>query len=184
MCGIHGCKRTRGVFLLVLASGLAIPACSVDISPVGGVENDNGSNGEPDASDDTIRVGFLNLSREDAVDVEFYFAEGALENIPDDLFVEQNRVRNDTLIQGQGIGTANLATIRPGEEDIVTLACGRELTIGTTGGTFRDAETHEERGKGTMIWLQQGAQFFCGAAIEFRYTSDGETFNTTYALEP
>jgi hypothetical protein len=155
--------------------------CSLEVTPGSEFPNDNGS---PENVADKVLVSFRNLTDDEAVDVEFYFAEGDLENLPGDLFVDENRVGSDVLIQDQGIGMANLATLRPGEVDSITLDCDRGLTLGTTGGEFLDAETHEARGAGTMIWLVQDAQFFCGAVIEFRFSSDGDGFKTTYSLDP
>ncbi len=185
------CKRFARVCggrvrLTALVSALLVGGCSVDIGPGPGGDGDgDGGNGNgPGVNKDSFVVSFRNLTDSEAVDVEFYFAEGALENdnVAEHLFLEQNRVQGDNLIQGHGIGLANSATIGPGEAVSVSLSCDQELTIGTTGGTFLDAETGEQRGQGTMIWLQQDAQPFCGAVVEFRYASDRDGFSTSWSV--
>lgn len=174
--------RVVCIQLMVLAGMLGTPGCSIDVTPGLPVPNDNG---EPGDTEDKIVVSFTNLAEEEAVDVEFYLTEATLEIFPDDLFVDENRVRGDRLIEDQGIGMANLATISPGEVEVLTLSCDRDLTLGTTGGTFVDAETGEERGQGTMIGLrQQDGLFSCGTVIEFAYEPDGEGFTTTLSLNP
>lgn len=185
------CKRFARVFcgrvrLTALVSALLVGGCSIDVSPGPGGDGDgDGGDGNGLGGDrNSIVVSFRNLADTEAVDVEFYFAEGALENVPEDLFLDENRVQGDNLIQGNGIGLTNTATIGPGEADSFSLTCDQELTFGTTGGVFLDAETGEQRGQGTMIWLQQDAQFFCGAVIEFRYASDGDGFSTSFSLDP
>ena len=57
------------------------------------------------------------------------------------------------------------------------------MALGTTGGHFVDEESGADRGDGVQRWLQEGAQFTCGAEIVFEYSSLGDgAFNTVLLL--
>jgi hypothetical protein len=187
MCNGFDRVYAKGIRLTVFAGVLFSAGCSLDVGVGGGGssgDNDN-DNGTPTSSNDAIIVVFRNLADDEAVDVEFYFAEGPLENVPEDLFLDENRVRDGRVIQEHdGIGLINSAILAPHEVDGFELSCDRELSLGTSGGMFLDAETGEELGTGARRWAQQGEQFDCGAIIEFTYDSDRDGFTTTLALPP
>lgn len=152
--------------------------CTVDLAarliPSG---NDNGNGGGTPGGDD-VRVVFRNLTEDEAVEVEFYATQEPLAVIPDDLFDSAN----DFLVV-RNIGVGGRGVIAPGETDVIELDCGEGLVLGTTGGLFLDNETGDELGTGTRRWVQEEAQFSCGATVVLEYTSDGDTYATRLRLE-
>jgi len=148
--------------------------CTIDLAPV--VPSDGGNGGGSQTPDrDTVRVIFRNLTEDEAVEVEFYATEDPLEMIPEGLFADGYLVVRNIGVGGRGV-------IAPGETDSIQVDCGEGLVLGTRGGLFVDNETGDELGTGTIRWVQEDAQFSCGATIVLEYTSDGDTFETHLLL--
>jgi hypothetical protein len=129
----------------------------------------------PDAgasNSDIVLVRFRNQSTGPAVEVEFFASNAQLSSVPEDLFVDANRVVTNIGLAGQGI-------LAPGEADFVTLPCSDHLTMGTTGGRFLDRESGEPRGQGQPRWIQHAPLGLCGAAVTINYQQDGDAYLTT-----
>jgi hypothetical protein len=189
-------RMPQALALLALGAVLAASGCTLDLfTPDGWANtNDNGSNSNDNGSDgggggdsvdptEVISIGFRNFSTTEAVRLEFYLARGAIATVPDDLFVAENLIGGDIDVDDQGLGVANQAIVEARKQDWISVQCGDFLTVGTTGGTFLDAESGEIRGVGTARWVQEGAQFGCGAVIVFEYAPDGDGFTTTLLIE-
>lgn len=170
-------RRAIGLLCgLVLSSG----ACDIDpsmllldLDSVLGAEDPTPS--VTQRPDDVVTVRFRNSTLDEAVDVEFYVANELLANIPDDLFVSQNLFTASLGVAGTGIVT-------PLREDVITLPCSLDLTIGTLGGRFLDNETGEVRGQGVRRWLEERPLGLCGAVVTFEYAGDAGVFTTILQL--
>lgn len=156
--------------LLVLAS----TACSVtaELSPPG-TGDAGGSTTDRGGGDDVVTVTLRNLTDSEAVDVELHTTEEQLANIPTDLFDPDN---NFLVVRNIGVGGSG--RLAPGQIDTIELDCAPGLLLGTSGGTFVDNESGDERGRGDVRWVQEGAQFSCGATIIFEFAGDGGAFST------
>ncbi len=160
-----------------------LSGCGI-IPPAGGGsdnENDNTGGGpvvpnvgEP--SNQQVLVRFLNLSRTEAVDVEFYAAPAGVTNLPDDLFAPAFRVTTS-------VGVAGSSLITPGAGDQILLDCTPNLVLGTEGGAFRDAESGEPRGEGQPRWVQDTGIGLCGGTVTFLYAGGGTQFETRITVE-
>ena len=144
------CKRlmrtgTIGLGLTAAMMMSILPGCSVDV--LAGFRGPSG-NGQGD-DDQTVRIRFVNLAVNEAVNVEFYATDDPLELLPDDLFVDENLVTAN-------IGVAGLGIIEPSAVDSIDFPCTEGLTIGTLGGIFLDNDSGELRGVGTARWAQEG----------------------------
>ena len=126
-------------------------------------------------SPDEVLIRFRNLAPVDAVDVEFYATNEALEALPDDLFQDEHRVTASIGIAGTGI-------IQPFREDAITFPCTADLTVGTAGGHFADNETGEAAGAGTARWAQELPLGLCGRVVTFEFFAQGEGFSTTLTV--
>lgn len=168
--GVAAC----GIGVLFLASG---GGCTLDLAAqIIPSDNGNGSgSGTPDR--DNVQVVFRNLTENEAVEVEFYATEEPLEVVPDDLFDPAN----DYLVV-RNIGVGGRGVIAPGETDSIAVDCGAGLILGTLGGLFVDNESGDELGTGTRRWIQEDAQFSCGATIVLEYTTEGDTYRTDLLL--
>jgi hypothetical protein len=173
-----GCKLAVG---LGLWAGLV--GCGV-IPPAGG-DNVNGNDntgggpvvpnvGEP--SNQQVLVRFLNLSRTEAVDVQFYAAPSGVTTVPADLFAEAFSVT-------MSVGVAGSSLVTPGAGDQVLMDCTPNLILGTEGGAFRDAESGEPRGVGQPRWVQDSGIGLCGATVTFLYAGGGTQFETRITVE-
>ena len=128
-----------------------------------------------DATADLVRIRFRNLTADEAVNVEFHVTQEPLENLPEDLFVEENLVTASIGIAGTGI-------IRPHKEDVIEFPCTPNLTIGTGGGSFVDDESGEPRGAGTPRWAQEGPLALCGSVVTFEFSGNGTDFSTALTI--
>ncbi len=123
-----------------------------------------------------VTVRFRNMTS-DVVNVQFYATNLPLEILPDDLFADE---ANLVTI---GIGLGGSGDLGPFVADQIQFECTDDLSLGTAGGEFRDNETGEVYGDGTVRVLEQGLQFSCGAVILFEYQSTGDGYVTTLKLE-
>lgn len=126
--------------------------------------------------DGPVTIRFLNGSNSEAVEVLFFATDAPLENLPDDLFVEQNQVQ-------RSIGPAGQGFLEPRAGDEIEWPCSPDLTIGTMGGRFLESESGDERGFGQARWLRQGPLALCGSTITFVYTRDGDAFSTLVKVD-
>jgi hypothetical protein len=121
---------------------------------------------------------FRNQSTLSAVEVSFYAATGPLESLPDDLFVEANLITS-------GIGVAGTGIIQPQQFDFLDgFECSENLIIGTSGGRFLDNDTGEERGQGQARWVAASSVGFCGRAVTFTFSDEGDEFTTQVSIAP
>ncbi len=158
--------------VLLTASSAFIPGCSFDIVATAPV---------PDGDDEaprrvTVTVRFRNLAVSEAVDVGLYVSNEVLEEIPEDLFSDENRIT-------ASIGVAGTGIIEPLDGDVIELDCSENLVIGIDGGSFLDNETGEARGMGTVRWLREGPLALCGGEITFVYLPDSAGFRTTVIVD-
>lgn len=177
-------RTTRPMSLIVLCAAMALTAtfsgCSLEFTPNMPNENDNSNdNGTGGSSmgipDDSVQLRLRNLTVDQAVDVEVHVTAVSPDMLPDDLFVEEN-------FFGVGIGLGGNGRIGPDEETSIDLPCSDGMTIGTLGGAFLDVVTGELLGHGNQLWLQEGAQFSCGAVILFEFQNDGDDYFATLFL--
>lgn len=134
----------------------------------------------PGASAGPIRAGkvlirFRNFSQTDAVNVEFFVSNNALDTLPDDLFVDEHRT-------SANIGVAGTGILEPLRSDETLFPCTADLVIGTTGGTFIDNDTGEVRGRGDMRWSQDAAVGLCGRSVTFRFEPVDDGFTTRMTI--
>ncbi len=177
-------KETLGVairgwmFVLVPCAGLMCCGCSLDFltgeldEPLVAVQI--GDPEDPVASDEVL-VRFVNRTGDDAVDVEFYATTEPLAKLPDDLFVEQNRVMREIGLAGRGV-------LAPKQADQVVLDCSADLTIGTSGGLFADADTGDENGEGDPRWAQDRPLGLCGTTVTFEFLLESDRYVTRISL--
>lgn len=150
----------------LLTAATAFGGCSAQMA----TDQTPTSQEEPITPDEVL-VRFRNLARLEAVDVEFYASNEPLTVLPDGLFQEVNRVTANIGVAGTGI-------VQPSRADAIAFKCTEHLTMGTTGGSFRDNETGQARGIGTMRWVQEGPLGLCGRVVTFEFRADGEGFLT------
>ena len=174
MTGIWGTFRRAGVGLMGIVV-FASTACSVtaQLNPPGAGGADGGTTGGTGGGGDIVTVMFRNLTDTEAVDVEFHTTEEQLASVPADLFDPDNRF---LLVRNIGVGGGG--RLAPATSDTIELDCVPGLLLGTTGGTFVDNESGDERGRGDERWVQEGAQFSCGATIVFEFAGAGDAFST------
>jgi hypothetical protein len=146
---------TVGLAALVLFSGAG---CSLDWPSVEEPTADQ----QNVLSPDEVLVRFRNHLTSEAVDVQFYATNEPLGMVPDDLFVEANLVTRSIGLAGRGI-------IEPRTQDAITFPCTSNLTIGTLGGAFADAETGDALGQGVPRWAQEEPLGLCGTEIAFEF---------------
>jgi hypothetical protein len=138
-------------------------------------QNGNANNHEPPPDDqpglNSVRIQFRNLGT-NAVDTQFYAADGPFDQLPDDLIVPEN------LIQA-GIGVGGTGILAPFSSDEIELPCSDQLVVGTAGGEFMDADLGNPLGNGPVRFMQAGFQFDCGATLvlEYSQTLGGFTVN-------
>ena len=164
------------VLLSYLVGGLAsaMVGCSVDFSgsipPFGALPE------PPDRNEDTVRVRFRNLTRTEAVNVEFHVSNTALDDLPDDLFVDEHLVT-------ESIGVAGTGIIEPQTDDEIDLPCTDGLTLGTSGGVFLDNDTGQERGVGTARWVQESPLGLCGSIVTMWFFIVDDEFQTILTID-
>ena len=130
--------------LVAFGTVLLVPACSFELLATGDLPADN--NTPPVEDDDSvtsnkITVQFINLTEDQAVEVEFYVEEEPIDRIPDELFVAANLIT-------RSIGVAGSGLVPPRTADEISLDCNPNLIFGTRGGRFLDAESGDEVGEG------------------------------------
>ncbi len=157
---------------LLIVSLLVVGGCG-DVSIFPGVNRPIDS--DP-TSGSVVTVRFRNLTRTEAVSVQFYLAAEPLQNLPNDLFTEPHQVT-------ASIGLAGTGIIQPIHEDVREFPCSTTLSIGTSGGEFLDAETGEPRGSGERRWLQHGPLKLCGSMVTFVYAGSVGQFTTAVEIE-
>jgi len=126
--------------------------------------------------DGPVTIRFVNGSETEAVEVQFFATDAPLENLPDDLFVEENQVQ-------RSIGPAGQGFLEPRSGDEIEWPCSSDLTIGTMGGRFLESESGDERGFGQPRWLRQGPLALCGSTITFVFARDGDSFSTQVKVD-
>ena len=171
-------KNATGIWValyLVVCVASTLTGCSLDILPETPNENDNGDNGGMGVPSRVVEVRLRNLTADIAVDVELHVSSEPVANLPDDLFAEEN-------FFGVGIGLGANGRIGPGQQEVFDVDCDEGMAIGTLGGSFLNAETGELLGSGNQKWLQEGAQFNCGAVILFEYRGEVDDFSTLLSL--
>ena len=175
-CGVNvgGYKRVFTLFWSVL--GLLPLACSVDI----GEAVTRSAPGVEETDQSVVRVRFVNLTSDNAVDVEFYASNEQFATLPDDLFMPANRI-------SASIGVAGTGILEPANQDTIEFPCTPTLTLGTMGGSFVDNETGEARGIGTARWAQEKPLGLCGGSVTFVYSRNDEqddAFRTRMFIGP
>lgn len=175
------CSRFLQIGLPCAVGLMAATAGCVDLlTAVDPGANDNTfDSGSPVGrpNDEQVLVRFANGTRSEAVDVQFFVSNSTLATLPDDLFA------NETNRQTASIGIAGSSLIAPGKGDQIILPCDANLTIGTQGGDFRDAESGEPRGQGEPRWVQDKGLGLCGGTVTFVYLGDGQEFQTRVTVE-
>jgi len=176
MTGIGNAFHRAGVGLAGMVL-LAWTGCSVtaQLNPPGAGGTGGAATGGAGAGGDIVTVTFRNLTDSEAVDVEFHTTDEPLADIPADLFDPNN---NFLVVRSIGVGGGG--RLAPGQSDTIEVDCtdSAGLLLGTSGGTFVDNESGDERGRGDERWVQEGAQFSCGATIVFEFAGSGDTFST------
>lgn len=152
-------------------AAVMVTGCSVELPP----SETPDAVGDTAIADDTVLVSFRNQTVEEAVDVQFYATNEPLDTLPDDLFVEENRVTRSIGLAGSGI-------IEPGMTDAITFRCTENLTLGTAGGEFTEAETGDQRGLGAARWAQQEPLGLCGSVVTFEFFRDDDRYGTRFRL--
>lgn len=164
--------RIGGCRLWVLGIGMAVTmalagvGCSIELVP----ETQGWSDDEATLKG-MVLVRFWNRTVEEAVDVQFYATNEPLGTFPDDLFVDENRVTRSIGLGGRGI-------IGPATTDAITFPCTEDLSLGTLGGEFSEAETGDQRGLGTARWAQDAPLGLCGSVVTFEFYRDGDEYRT------
>ncbi len=125
--------------------------------------------------DDEVVIRFINRTGDDAVDVEFFATNDPLTKLPDELFVEGFRVTREIGLAGRGV-------LAPQQRDEITFPCTADLSIGTSGGEFTDADTGDERGLGDPRWAQDRPLGLCGTIVMFEFVLEGDTYKTRIEL--
>ena len=167
-------KVTRaGVLNTGIALVLAVAGVGCSLAPP--LSETPDSDGDTAIGDEVVLVRFWNQSLEEAVDVQFYATNEPLDTLPDDLFVEDNRVTRSIGLAGRGI-------IEPGMVDAISFPCTENLTLGTAGGEFAEAETGDERGLGTPRWARQEPLGLCGSVVTFEFFREGDQYGTRFRL--
>ncbi len=165
----------------VLGAGLAVGlvgvvSCTVDFGEGVPPPDDTFAPGvDLRPSEDMVAIRFRNLTADEAVNVEFYATNDSLEDLPDDLFVDDNLLTTSIGVAGTGI-------IQPWQVDAIEFPCTANLTIGTHGGRFVDSESGEPRGIGTPRWAQEGPLGLCGAVVTLEFAGDGVEFTTVLSI--
>lgn len=139
-------------------------------------QNDNASSGPGAPSAQQVLVRFINRTSDEAVDVQFYATNDPLANLPDDLYAEAYRVT-------MSVGVAGSSLVTPGAGDQILIDCTDNITLGTAGGAFRQAESGEPRGVGQPRWAQNTGLGLCGGTVTFFYSGGGSTFETRITVE-
>ena len=160
-------KVSIGAAFAVAAASMG---CSLDLIP-----QPAESDGNETSLEGLVLIRFSNRTVEEAVDVQFYAANEPLDDLPADLFVEGNRLARSIGLAGQGI-------IEPGMTDSITFPCTGDLTLGTAGGKFLEAETGDERGLGTARWAQETPLGLCGSVVTFEFYREGDEYLTRFRL--
>ncbi len=156
--------------VLVMAAG-----CEVTLSPNDNTNGNDNSGPEQPVPEASIVLRLANLT-DVAVETEIYLSTNGLDVDSNSLFVPEHRVT-------EGVGLAATGVLAPDSTDVVDLACGEGVVVGTAGGLFRDVETGEVLGRGTPRILQEGLVFDCGATITLVYREEDGTFSVNVALE-
>jgi len=167
----RGSVYTGVALVFALGSGCAIEFLPGGNADAGGAGS--GSDVRPDQSRVVVRL--RNLADNEPVDVDFYAMSGVVSDVEAELFLEEHSY-------GDGIGLGANGRLAAGEEAVIELDCQAGLTLGTTGGTFLDLVTGEERGTGTLRWVMEGAQFSCGAIVVFEFSPADEGYQTRLFL--
>ena len=160
-------------------SVLLLPGCSFELLATGDLPADTTAppvDGDDSAMANKVTVRFINLTEDQAVDVEFYVEEEPIDRIPDELFVAAN------LIQ-RSIGVAGSGLVPPRSADEISLDCNPDLIFGTRGGRFLDAESGDLEGEGKPRWVQEGPLGLCGSVVTIEFSSDGSEFNTRITVD-
>lgn len=157
---------------------LLIPACSFELLATGDLPADTIM---PPVDDDPgtankVTVRFINLTEDQAVDVEFYVEQEPIDNIPDDLFVAGNLIT-------RSIGVAGSGLVPPRTADEISLDCNPDLIFGTRGGRFLDAESGDLVGEGEPRWVQEGPLGLCGTVVAIEFFRDGSGFRTGITVD-
>lgn len=155
-------------------SVLLVPGCSFELLATGDLPADTSTppiDDEESNSSNKVTIRFINLTEDQAVDVEFYVEEEPIDRIPDELFVAANLIR-------RSIGVAGSGLIPPGRADEISLDCNPDLVFGTRGGRFLDAESGDLVGEGEPRWVQEGPLGLCGTVVAIEFFRDGNEFKT------
>ena len=166
--------------LLSLGMAVTQTACMLEFGAP--TENDGNDAAPPPSNQPTeptasssVRVVLINAT-EAALETEFFVSSSPLTDPATDLFSGANLFIT-------GIGLAGTGLLAPGEADSADVPCTDDLTIGTRGGKFLDAETGDDLGTGTTRVLQAGLVFDCGDDISFAYRLDGDQYTVEVSLD-
>lgn len=170
MMGTRRCRAGVVRAGLLCSSALLTTGCTFEFLPA-----DPNVGGDLGTTQDTVLVRFWNRTLIDAVDVQFHATNDILDTLPDDLFTPDHQVT-------RSIGLAGLGILEPGMVDTISFPCTDDLTLGTQGGQFSDAETGDSRGLGVPRWVAGAGLGLCGSVVTFEYTRDGEGFTTRVRL--
>lgn len=170
------CRKTCLACLASCVVGLAtfFAGCSGDLLVEFVPDPTPGGSIGPITTDEVL-IRFRNFSQTDAVNVEFFVSNNALDTLPDDLFVDEHRT-------SANIGVAGTGILEPLRSDETLFPCTADLVIGTTGGTFIDNDTGEVRGRGDMRWSQDAAVGLCGRRVTFGFEPVDDGFTTRMTI--
>jgi len=136
-----------------------------------GVGQSLGPVGAGQGQDSVVTVRFVNLTDTTAVNVQFYVSNETIESVPDDLFVEENLVTRSIGLAGSGI-------IAPRATDAIQIPCAPDLTLGSFGGVFAEAESGDVFGFGQSRWVTEDPVGFCGLQVTFEFSTVDDTYLT------
>lgn len=118
-----------------------------------------------------VTVRFVNLTDTAAVDVQFHVSNETIESVPDDLFVDENLVTRSIGLAGSGI-------IAPRATDAIQIPCAPDLTLGSLGGVFAEAESGDVFGTGQPRWVTEDPVGFCGLQVTFEFSQVDDAYLT------
>ncbi|MCH7838657.1 MAG: hypothetical protein IID38_00265 [Planctomycetes bacterium] len=166
---VDAAKLGMALGLVCLVGGLG---CSVELLPF---DPPPGAGSDGSIDDDEVLVRFVNLTADDAVNIQFHATNTKLVAVPDDLFVEENLITRDLGLAGSGL-------LAPRTQDEITFPCTDELTLGTLRGEFLDAQTGDVRGNGVRRWAREAPLGLCGFVVTFEFDRDGDDVVTRIKL--
>ncbi len=155
---------------LALAALLAgVSGCVVELSN----DDDGGDGGGGgDSGGETLRIVLVNESGV-TLDPQLFLSASPVST--EELFADGNKFTRF------GVGTLGL--LGADSSDEFEVSCADARVIGTRGGTFGN-DLNNPDGAGRQIVLTQDLSVFCGGTVVFTFSASGDTFSTTFDVNP